>query len=666
MGRLWKRRRLIVLASMALGCALTAPTRQQPAAVLASPWATRLFLPFAALGVPESPLEIQTLVDPNVSCLAVDAHYAYLCLGRRIGVVDVSEPETPTQVADTPWLPARATSLLLSGDVLYAGLANGDLQVLETAGGHPPRPIAMLTFPAAISALAVSGHFLIVDTDKQLVVVNVARPDRPEAVVWQALPGEIKGLVADGEYVYASVGNGLYVLRLGHLPDLPLVSVLSVCASECGAPVLASGRLLVPDADHVHILDVTQSALPTEVRNVAFTSSVTAVAAGGVYAYVAVVGSPLGDPGVYLLHLDALPEGSPTPEDWVPGVFRWLVLGHGDHLYGSGQGQLLTVFDAAAPQRPVERGGIRGGGDVWLVTTAGQHVVTLENHCGPSDMTVDCMVTRDPHTGSPESVESFVYPRYFGGVFHPPFAYQAESGFVWPGELTAGLWMVGLSPDHSPRCNGVGVDYSLWPYGDITVRLGGDILAVTANQKAQLFVPDEPNCPKEGAVLNDLVTLTLHGGYAYTLTTNGYIGVWSVREGNWGGISSIQLRATPASDVPVLAATDGRLYVIDQGDLVTIDVSEPYLPRQIGRAPMPGSPLFDLFPAGDLLLGHRHGETADALVALDMRDPNHPTELSDLPAFGGGATITSGDKVAYVNVPDVGVLRLTLAGGPLP
>ena len=120
--------------------------------------------------------------------VALDGNVAYLAVGRRVLVVDVSDPALPVVVGETEALPGRLGQLVFDSGLVYAGYGFevaglGDetgLALIDVSDPLAPRIVSTLATKSRPSGLYVTGGlaYLALSTDG-LWIVDVRDPDSP-------------------------------------------------------------------------------------------------------------------------------------------------------------------------------------------------------------------------------------------------------------------------------------------------------------------------------------------------------------------------------------------------------------------------------------------------------------------------------------------------------
>ncbi len=256
--------------------------------------------------------------DPEAHMLYVIRHvYMFEQPADSIRVVDVTDPAHPE---GRSWIDGyRVYSIydvvVVASGVLYASnWRQGVLEVFDVTDPDDPRSI--MSIEIACRSMVTAGGVLYGAGRQGLVVLDVSDPRTPR-VLSQIGGLEYRNTLLDGGTLLATTNEGVEVLDLANQAQPRSVATVRIA----GADVIAgAGGLVVVQSDRgpLHLVDVTDSALP-ELRG----------------------------------HLD------------VGGNAR-TILADGDLLYVA-DGLSLEVLDVSDPEHPARRGRLRTSAGIDLV-----------------------------------------------------------------------------------------------------------------------------------------------------------------------------------------------------------------------------------------------------------------------------------------------------------
>ncbi len=116
--------------------------------------------------------------------LAVSGHYAYLGMGPRLGIVDVSNPANPVLLglSNLTWGPIRYISV--QGPYAYVisfvefSPYGDQLTIYDVTDPRSPQAISQIWLIGPISAIAQKGNFLLLGRSEWLAGIRCKQPDR--------------------------------------------------------------------------------------------------------------------------------------------------------------------------------------------------------------------------------------------------------------------------------------------------------------------------------------------------------------------------------------------------------------------------------------------------------------------------------------------------------
>src|SRR5581483_7941024 len=105
------------------------------------------------------------------------SHYIYFGMSSNIGVIDVSQPSSPTLVATVP---APTASLARANNIIYAGTGNNTLVVLNASNPSSPVIVRTIALPDLPIKMRVAGNLLLIaDNAAGLLIYDISSPQSP-------------------------------------------------------------------------------------------------------------------------------------------------------------------------------------------------------------------------------------------------------------------------------------------------------------------------------------------------------------------------------------------------------------------------------------------------------------------------------------------------------
>ena len=497
--------------------------------------------------------------------VAVQGDYAYIGIGPRLVILDVSDSANPMVVGRTNVLPGIVRSVAVAGDYAYIAADNVDygglLWVGDVSTPSSPMEVGFYDTPGNAHGVAVAGGYAYIADVSGLRVVDISTPADPTEVGFYDTPGSAQGVAVAGDYAYVADGDdgGLRVVDVS-TPSNPMeVGFYGTPGSAQGVAVAGSYAYIADYWEGLRVVDVSTPSNPTEAGFYDTPGIAEDVAIAHDYAYVA-----NGDFGMWVVDVSTPSNPAGVGHCDTPGIAEDVAIAH-DYAYVADNGGGLRVMDVSDPANPAEVGA-RGGTPGW-----------------PNDVAVS-----------------------------GDYAYIAD-GFGL-------LWVVGVSTPTNPT--GIGF-CKTWGYA-AGVAVAEDY-AYVANfddgmRVVDISTPSNParagRCDTPGSAWG----VAIAGSYAYVADRDGGLRVVDVSDP--ANPTEVSFYDTPGSAWGV-AVAGGYAYVADGADgLRVVDVSTPSNPTEVGA--LGGTPVsaYDVAVAGDYAY-----VAAGGLQVVDVSDPTNPTEV---------------------------------------
>ena len=552
--------------------------------------------------------------------VAVQGNYAYIGVGPRLVILDISNPASPTVVGKTPPLSDIVQDIAIAGS--YAYIADGD------AG---------------------------------LRVVDVSTPANPTEVGFYDTPRVAMGVTCAGGYAYV-VGGGLQVVDVS-TPANP--TEVGFCDAGGSAVAVAGDYAYVVNGGGLQVVDVSDPAHPTEVGScdALFAND---VAVAGSYAYIAAGFVDVGFSYCALYVLDVSVPANPTEV----GSYYFLapyakeVDVIGDYAYVASDTGGLRIVDISTPTNPAEVGSYATPGSANGVALAGDYAYVANSMGGLR--IVDISMPNSP-------VEVGFYDLLGqAGEQAEDVAVDRRYAYVAAGE--AGLRMVDISTPTDPRevsfydtpayAKGVAFagNYVYVANGSSDVPMGPSLTGDFGLEVVDVSVPTNPTEVGFYDTPEWADGVAIAEGYAY-------IAAGIIVPGESYGILRVVDVSTPASptevgscEIPIKGedvAVDGRYaYVVAKfSGLRVVDVSTPSNPAEVGFYETPGRAC-GVAVAGDYayIVGNTGYPEYDGwLQVVDISGPANPAEVGFYDALGMALGVAVANGHAYIADGDSGL-----------
>ncbi|MFU8773659.1 MAG: hypothetical protein ACNA8H_14730, partial [Anaerolineales bacterium] len=218
---------------------------------------------------PVEPVEWQLVAQAGGSPTAftLDESLAYLGLGPRLVVVDVSNPNNPRQIAQSGVLPGLAADLVAAAGQIYWLNQDGGLLLLDVSDLQDIRITARIDTPSGGQKLVVQAEHAFIGEGSAigeqrsggLRVLDLSDLSNPLEIAYFEIPDRVTELTAADNRLYLAHFRGLMVLDISD-PSQPseLAEVRVADANITFSPPYA---FVIPDVfdGEMRILDLSDS-----------------------------------------------------------------------------------------------------------------------------------------------------------------------------------------------------------------------------------------------------------------------------------------------------------------------------------------------------------------------------------------------------------------------
>jgi hypothetical protein len=295
--------------------------------------------------------------------VAVREPYAYIGVGPRLVILDVSDPARPTLVGQSVPLNRSVNQLVVQENHAYVAAREAGLHIFDISDAACPIEIGAYEPPrlereadwvrSGVVGLAVTGGLACVaDPVRGLVIVDISDPTCPREISVLAGPEFALNVVVHDALAYVSGrGSGLHIVDVAD-PARP--RAIGRHRTTVFSALVAGRYAYVECEDDLQVLDISDASHPQVVRR--FPEPASAVAVRGEHAYVGQYGRTefaglrvlvISDDRSELREIGILPA-----PDWHPVS----VVVAESYAYVAAGPAGLRVVDVTDPTRPVEVG----------------------------------------------------------------------------------------------------------------------------------------------------------------------------------------------------------------------------------------------------------------------------------------------------------------------
>jgi len=504
--------------------------------------------------------------------VTVQGKYAYLGVGLRVIVLDVTDPTSPREVGSSPPFSDFVRDIAVSGTFAYVAAGGAGLRVLSVSDPTRPEQVGSVQLRGYAEGVAVSGTTVcLADGPYGLRVIDVSNPRSPAEVGFAFSRNYAFKVATDGRYAYvAAAGAGLLIADLTNRAKPSEVATLATPGYAYGVAVNSNTVYVAGGWEGLEIVDVTTKAQPRLL-------------------------------------------GQYRTEGWAMGISV-----SGNQVYVAAALGGLRVVDVSDPARPTEVGGIAFvGGDAANVALAGTIAYVADRNWG-----LEAVDLSTP--ASPVQVGFYGPLGYADGIMVAGnYAYVAAGPY--------GLRIVDISDPARARQAGA---YDTQSYAK-SVAVVGKYAYVGTVGGFQVVDVSDPSRPTRAGVLSESLgtrDLAIAAGVVYIADEWGLRLVDVSDPTAPKQLSFLQIQTSNGQNTTVGVAVSGNVaYVaLEQQGLLTVDVSNPSAPAVIGKLQWPDA------SAQDIVVAHNIAFVADqiALTVLDLSNPRVPVWLASYPTSG--------------------------------
>jgi photosystem II stability/assembly factor-like uncharacterized protein len=689
----------ILLSALLAACARSLPQPTPEPTPPVSPQATPRPLPLAPTASPTplpSPAAQAHLTGQFANAaLAVFAQEdrAYLGLGTRLAVLDVSDPTRPELLGQTVPLPDFVQGIIVDQGYAYLAAGWGGLVVVDV--GDPAQPIAVgqLRGDYSVVGLAIAEDIgYLAAGEAGLLIVDLSAPSAPALLGSFQLPGSVEAVAVDGSFAYLAAGEGgLWFVEVSnprHPVGTPLPELLGEYAAQellefnlssslrvhdvaltdgllCfavgddGTSVFPKGLRLLDVSDPLHPLPLGSLLAHERATHVVLTDSLA--------LYADAAGYP--SPGFSLQFIDLT---DPTNPEWrgmygsQREFFDLAVDGSRAYLANGTDG--LRVIDLTSLADPTSIGAYEPAGGI-----SGHSAQVLDRYAYLADGDSGLRIVDLTDLSRPVSLSLFDTPGYAVDVVmsgRTVFVADLEGGLLplnvrnpfLPRELPApatdqDFYEVDLAGDYLLAKNGFGELFAL----SLAQAQAGDLERVLGEDSA------------EG--------LHVSGSLGYGTTYPAGLRIFDLSDPRRPSVLSWlpqeqDVNAVVTAGSYAYLATEDFFTSLDQGSPVgslrVVDVSDPLRPREVAWLALPGFASAAATRGTWVALGDRSGW----VYLIDVSSPDSPVEMEryytpvqevrDLDFVGSSLLISGEAAVAVLRLGEAPPIQTLTAEQAVP
>lgn len=546
-------------------------------------------------------------VGGATQAVAVQGDYAYVGVGARLEVLQVSDTKSFHVVGNTSPFPYYVEEVVISGTLAYVAAGGAGLRVVDVSDpAHPTEVGAWDSLGYAEGVAVAGGTLYLADGPYGLRTVDVSDPTHPTEVGYVCDMNYAFDVVVGGEYAYIAAGGaGLLVADVSDPANPAEVAVLDTPGYAYGVAIANDAAFIADGWEGLYIVSVADPANPLYVSTHKTPGWALDVAVADDLAYVAdafrgLQVADVSDP--------VRPERAGGEDVW--GGLASHVAVAGSIAYVADYYRGLRAIDVSDPTHPTLAGSFVPIGYADGVIVAGDYAYVAAGGYGLQ--VVDVADPAHPRELGGYDTQSYATSVAVDGNYAHVVSYATAFGRV------AGLHIVDVSdPAHLTRVSYVEGQDS---HRDIAVVNGIAYIADEWGLKT-IDVSD----PFHPAIL-------------------GFIETW---EGS-DNPPDVTIGVVVSGTLAYMAATADHLEIVD--------VSNPTSPTLIGAFDFGGPACYDVAVVGTrvyLACGEFH--------VVDISDAAHPVELGSLVMPSDLTGVVVSGSIAYVAAGDAGVAAVDVS-----
>ena len=577
-------------------------------------------------------------IGGSTNAVAIQGSYAYIGVGPRLIILDISNPALPVVVGRTQPMPGIVQDIVILNSHVYVADDNAGLRVVDISNPANPFEVGYYDTPGSAHGVTVSGSYAYVaDWDAGLRVLHIADPGNPYEVGFYDTSDQASDVELSGSHAYVVDGNeGLRVVNISNPANPYEVGFYDTPSSAVGVTISGSYAYVADLESGLRVVNISNPANPYEVGFYDTPGNTWGLAISGIYAYVA-------DAYAGLRVVNIANPADPyevgfydTPSSAVGVTIS------GSYAYVANSRAGMRVITISDPANPHEVGFYDEKPNIpYSVAVSGKYAYVTDWDAG-------LRVVDISNPANPFEVGFYDTPGHSMGVaIAGSYAYVADD--------YAGLRVVDISNPANP----FEVDFYDTPGSARGVTISGGY-AYVADRYDGLRVVNiaDPADPYEVGfydTLGESGGVATSGSYAYV--ADGYDGLRVVNIANPADPYEVGFYDTLGYSYGV-AISGSYAYVADgEAGLRLVNISNPANPYEVGFYDTPGH-------SYGIAVSGSHAYVAAGFDGLQVVDISNPADVYKVGSFGipsHARDVVISDSYTYLAVQDAGlyVLRYT-------
>ena len=588
---------------------------------------------------PQSPLSPQSpdltfqvglvgQIRGSTEAVAIQGNFAYIGIGPRLVILNISDPAHPVFVGKTAVLPGIVWDISISGSYAYVAAESGGLRIINISNPAAPTEAGFYDTPGYAYGVAISGSYAYVaDSGSGLQIINITNPAIPTlAGVYDTL-GYAFGVAVSGSYAYvADSTSGLQIINITN-PAIPtFAGVYNTLGSAYGVAVSGSYAYVADYDKGLQIINITNPAIPTLAGSYIPIGYVFGVTISGSYAYVA-----NGGGGLRIINITNPVTPSEVGFYDTPGYSNSVAIS-GNYAYVADETRGVRIINITNLSAPSEVGFYATSGYARGLAVSGSYAYVADSDSG-------LMIIDITNPSAPSEVGFYDTPGYaYDVAISGSYAYVADEYYS--------LRIINITNPAAPTEEGFYITPDL-SYG---VAVSGSY-AYVADKAGGLQIinitnPALPTLAGSYDTLGNAYDVAVSGSYAYVADETGglrIINITNPANPTLAGSYDTQGNAYG------VAVSGGYAYIADDYyGLRIINITNPAAPTEAGFYVTPGY-------AYAVAVSGSYAYVADynrGLSIINITNPASPTLAGfyETPGFASGI-VKSGNYLYLADRP---------------
>lgn len=636
-----------------------------------------------------SAMKIAGQIGGSVRSAAIKGDSAYVGVGLRVTIVDISNPSELKEMGSTESLGGCAENIVVAEDNVYISCGSAGFFAVNVSDPLQPKVLGCYDSMGYAQSAAVSGNYAyLADGPEGLRIIDITDPANMKEVGYAYPTMYAYDVATDGEYAYIAAGGaGMLVVKISD-PSSPSEAGSINTKGYAYGIALSGGTAYIADGmEGLSTIDITDTLKPKETGvydtygwamdvTVLGNNIYAAAANGGLRIFQISDGQKLTETGYFAL---------------TSSHFQSLAVS-GNTVYAADTRQGLHIIDVSKPGAPKRAGLYDPMGWAQAVEVSGGYAYIAAYGYGMRVIDIS-----DP--SHPREANTYAT----GGLAYT-VALNENTAYIWSANDVSGdpsgLYSLDISdplniPETSPSALVGHAANIVFPDSqpgkeDIYMvsrylEVNDSMLYNSGEWGVLLMDISSPLSPKETCFLQTagelfpesptVVKTFISGSLAYMATSGGGLYIADVSDPKHPALLSKFAELAPAGidgkpdkkvNVMDVAVSGKYAYIADNNNLRVIDVSDPKQPKSVSALLMPaflvnggGGPAKSLVVNGDTLLV---ADSAAGLLAVDISDPACPKILQQLTLAGHASWVSVQKDYAYVATQEGGLYIVKLNG----